>query len=296
MRNGSEIEALLDSLEALLEEAQEGRIKWGDIWREIRNIQKAFKESRFPTAQDRQAAWGRFQSIIAKVKTCQERARREFEEILRRSEYHLEQIRYYAWRATPPPEIIDAILAICTGGLTILIKAGLEAILGPFDERKLVLQKCSEALKEGWAYLSRHKGEMLGKHKKEAFDALSRASELLGQAWDIWRTGKKQAIEHYRRLKQEAREARQAKREAWEIRMRENISKLEDRLERLKRALDRRRSNLARLEAMRDSARSDSYRKRIDDWIEEERSRIAEIEGKIEQVEAWISEARDKLR
>jgi len=70
--------------------------------------------------------------------------------------------------------------------------------------------------------------------------------------------------------------------------MRENISKLEDRLERLKRALDRRRSDLARLEAMRDSARSDSYRKRIDDWIEEERSRIAEIEGKIEQVKAWI--------
>jgi len=103
LRNGSEIEALLDSLEALLEEAQGGRIKWGDIWREIRNIQKAFKESRFPTVQDRQAAWGRFQSIIAKVKTCQERARREFEEILRRSEYHLEQIRYYAWRATPPP-------------------------------------------------------------------------------------------------------------------------------------------------------------------------------------------------
>ncbi len=233
------MQALLDSLDALADEAEGKRTSWRDVWTEIKNIGQAFKESRFPTAQDRQAAWNRFQSIVARVKASQERARQEVEQRVRQSEHHLEQIRSYAWQATPSSESADAIIAIATGGLSVLIKTGLEAILGPFDERKLELQRCSQALKEGWAYLSHNKGEMLGKHKKEAFDALSSASDSLGRAWDIWKTGRQRAIEHYRGQKRAAWEARQAKREAWERRMRENISKLEDRLDRLESALDR---------------------------------------------------------
>ena len=167
MRDGSEIEALLDSLEPLVDEVQGKRTKLRDVWSEIKNIGQAFKGSRFPTAQDRQAAWNRFQSIVARVKTCQERARDEVEKRVRESEGHLEQIRSYAWKATPSSESADALLAIFTGGLSALIKAGMEAILGPFDERKIELQRCSGVLKEGWACLSRNKGEMLGKHKKE---------------------------------------------------------------------------------------------------------------------------------
>jgi len=296
MRDGSEIEALLDSLETLADEAEGKRGKWKEIWGEIKSIGQAFKESRFSTVQDRQAAWSRFQSIVARVKACQERAKEGFEKIIRESERHLEQIRSYAWKATPSSESADAILAIATGGLSVLIKAGIEAILGPFDERKLELQRCSESLKEGWAYLSQNKGEMLGKHKKEAFDALSSTSDSLGRAWDMWKKGREQAIEHYRSQKRAAWEARQAKREAWETKMRENISKLEDRLDRLESALDRRRSNLSRLEDMRDSARSDSYRERVDGWIDEEHERIAEIERKIDQIKGWISDMQAKLR
>lgn len=296
MIDGSEIQALLDSLEALADEAEGKRTKWRDVWSEIKNVGQAFKESRFPTARDRQAAWAQFQSIVTRVKACQQRARQEVDERFRESERHLEQIRSYSWKATPSSESADAILAIATGGLSVLIKAGIEAILGPFDERKLELQRCSEALKEGWAYLSQNKGEMLGKHKKEAFDALSSASDSLGRAWDVWKAGREQAIEHYRSENRAASEARQAKREAWETRMRENISKLEDRLDRLESALDHRRSNLSKLEDMRDSARSDSYRERVDGWIDEEHDRIAEIERKIDQVKAWISEAEAKLR
>jgi hypothetical protein len=67
MRDGSEIEALLDSLETLADEAEGKRKKWRDVWSEIKSIGQAFKESRFPTVQDRQAAWNRFQSIIARA-------------------------------------------------------------------------------------------------------------------------------------------------------------------------------------------------------------------------------------
>jgi len=296
MKDGSEIQSLLDSLEALIDEAKGKRGKWKDVWRRIKNTGQAFKESWFPTAKDRQVAWNRFQSIVARVKASQERARREFEERLRKSERHLEQIRSYAWRATPSSELADTILTIATGGLPVLIKTGIEAILGPFDERKLELQKCSEALKEGWSYLSQNKGEMLGKHKKEAFDALSRASDALGKAWDTWKKGRKQALERYRSQRRAAWEARQAKREAWESRMRKNLSKLKDRLHQLESALDRRRRNLSKLEDMRDSARSDSFRKRVEGWIADEHDRIAEIKRKIDQVKGWISETEAKLR
>jgi hypothetical protein len=190
MRDGSEIEVLLDSLETLADEAEGKRTKWRDVWSEIKNLGQAFKESRFPTAQDRQAAWNRFQSTVARVKAGQGQAREEVEERIRESERHLEQIHSYAWKATPSSESADALLAILTGGLSVLIKAGMEAILGPFDERKLELQRCSEVLKEGWAYLSQNKGEMLGKHKKEGVCEVvwCSATKVLSERFSLWAT------------------------------------------------------------------------------------------------------------
>lgn len=117
MTGGTEIESFIDSLEALTDEAEENGVKWKEVWGEIRGIGQAFKGSRFPSAEERQAAWKRFQSIIARVKAGQERARTQFAERIRESEAHLEQIRSYAWSATPSSDLADAILAICTGGL-----------------------------------------------------------------------------------------------------------------------------------------------------------------------------------
>lgn len=296
MTDGAELESLIDSLEALADEAEENRGKWNGVWGEIKNIGQAFKDSRFPTAHDRQAAWKRFQSIVARVKVCQQRAKTEFAERIRESESHLEQIRSYANSASPSSDLADAILAICTGGLSAVLEAGMNAILGPFDERKYELQKCSQVLKEGWAYFTQHKSEMLGRHKQQAFAALRSASDSLDGAWETWMTGRREAIGSYRAEKQAAWQARQAKREAWEARMNDNISKLEDRLGRLEGVLDRRQSHLSHLEDMRGSAWSDSYRDRVDGWISEEHDRISDIEGKISQIRGWISEMKAKLR
>lgn len=101
----------------------------------------------------------------------------------------------------PSSELAEVLLAIVTRGLSLVVQAGMEAVLGPFDERKLELQKCSHALKQGWGYLSHNKTGMLGKHKREAFEAPSKASGSLGAAWDTWKTVK------HRSLKQAAREA-----------------------------------------------------------------------------------------
>ena len=294
--DGSEIEALIDSLDTLVNEVEGGGGKWKDVWSEIRSIGQAFKGSRLPSAEDRQEAWIRFQSIIRHVKECQEKAKEMFEERLRESEDHLEQILSYAERATPSSALDDVILTIATAGLNVVIREGISAILGPFDERKMELQQCNEAMREGWAHLSKNKSVMLGKHKQEAFHALKKAADSLTASWDTWREGRQEAIERYRAEKQELWEARQAKREAWETRIRENISKLEDRLGRLESALDHRQSILSNLEDKRDSAWSDDFRERIDDWISEEEERISDIERKIDQIKEWISDSEEKLR
>jgi molecular chaperone GrpE (heat shock protein) len=94
MRDGSEIRAMLDSLSTLVAEAEDGDTKkWKDVWAEIKRIGPAFKESRFPTPGDRQAAWERFQSIVASVKASQEKAKQEAEERRRGSEKQIQQLR-----------------------------------------------------------------------------------------------------------------------------------------------------------------------------------------------------------
>ena len=292
---GSEIEALVDSLEALVSEVEGGSGKWKDIWVEVRSIGKAFKGSRFPSSQDRQQAWGRFQSVVGHVKECQNRAREVFEERERESEDHLDQILTYADRATPSSAMDDVIITLATGGLSVLVREGISAILGPFDERKSELRHCSQQMKEGWAYLSRNKGSMLGKHKQRAFEALKEASESLDAEWKSWKEARQDAFERFHTERQAAQEERQAKREAWEERIRANISKLEDRLDRLEDALGRRRGNLSKLEDMRDSAWSDDFRDRVDGWINEEEDRIEDIEQEIGKIKGWISDSESKL-
>ncbi|HUM77813.1 MAG TPA: hypothetical protein PLP43_05255 [Methanoculleus sp.] len=303
MTDGSEIKGLLDSLERLIGEAERRNRTWKEVWNEIKSINQAFKGSKFPTVRKRQAAWDRFQTIIAEVKASQERAKEEFTARVSESNSHLSEILSLARRATPSSESDDVFLALITGGLSIVITQVLDAILGPFDDRKFELIACSKTMGEGWAYLSRNKGRMSGRDKQEAFEALTRASEALNVAWDEWKRARSAVIERYHAEKQAAWETRQARRreaiakkEAWEERTRENIANLTDRLDSLESALDRRQRNLSKLEEMRDSAWSDSYRDRVEGWIDEENERISDIQSTIDRVKGWIAEMEAKLR
>lgn len=71
--------------------------------------------------------------------------------------------------------------------------------------------------------------------------------------------------------------------------MRENLSKLRDRLDRLESACERRRSSLSELEEMKVLARSNSYLEPVAAWI-------TEIEGKIEQAKGWTLKTEAKLQ
>src|SRR5579871_7947 len=75
MRDSAELQAMIQSLAGLVDEAEAGnKNRWKDVWTEIKGIGQAFKDVRFTTPGDRQAAWDRFQAIVASVKASQQKA------------------------------------------------------------------------------------------------------------------------------------------------------------------------------------------------------------------------------
>lgn len=116
---------------------------------------------------------------------------------------------------------------------------------------------------------------MFGKDKRDAFHALNKDSEALNSEWKQWEYAPNEAYRKHKTEKQAAREERLVKKAAWEERTRANISRLEDRLDRLKDFLTRKYDNLSKLEEKRDSAWSDDYKERIDGWISEVKTKLS---------------------
>lgn len=123
---------------------------------------------------------------------------------------------------------------------------------------------------------------MLGRDKKEAFEALKQAQELLDAAWDRWKSARQDTWE--------------ARREAWEERVQRNITNLKERLERLYGVLAHKEAHLEELQEKRDSAWSDDFRERVEGWVDEEEENIRSISEKIENIETWLEEERSKIQ
>lgn len=281
---------LIDSLEDSVNSADPFKTKWRPIWEDIKEISAAFKETGYPTKEERQEKWQHFQSVVQKVKKLQAEEREKWEEKAYSSKQHKNEILACAEAATPAGPLADLVFSIVT--LPALpIKAALNTILpgGELDEKYEELKACSRKLQQGWALFSEYKHEMTGRDKKEVFEELRKAQESLNAAWDNWK-----------KVKSEAREARaehfRAKRQAYEDKVREGIENLKGRLEKLYGALSRSESHLGELKDKRDSAWSDSFRERVEGWIDEEEDRRANIKEKIDRIEGWLEEERGKLR
>ena len=262
-----------------------GKADWKAIWSLIKAIGANFKGSRFPTKEEHQAAWNQFQSLVASVKQTQNEERSQWNHNKQESERLKEEIIAQARAAQPPSGFADAILAIMTGGISSI----LSAIMGPFDERKRELESASNALKIGWSLLHEYKDRMIGKDKQEAFQALNSAKERLDAEWNTYKIERQRAHDNHQR-------EREVKRSEWLSRTQDQIRNLEDRRERLSSVLSHKEAHLSSLYDQLGSARSDDFRSRVSGWIEEEQESIREIRRKLENVENWLCEAREKLR
>lgn len=283
----------IDSLESNVDDAEPFKTKWSDIWNDVKKTGASFKQTRFGSAAQREEAWGRFQTIVEHIKEIQSDENDKRNRLRELSSDHKDKIIACASAADPPSGIGDALLSVIMPIIP-LMKNTLNAILpGPeIDEARQSLQYCSQKLKEGWRLLSEYRDEMTGRDKKEAFGALKDAQESLNDAWEKWKEAKNRAHE----ARQQAWEAKQERHRQWEDRVRSNIEKLEDRLQKLTAVLAHKESHLDDLRDKRDSARSDDFRARVEEWIDQEEDAISDIRRKIDQVEDWLDEARAKIR
>ncbi len=227
---------------------------------------------------------------MQEVKALQSEEQDKWEQKSYTSKQHKNEILSCANAATPSGPLSDFIFSLVTLPARPIV-AALDALLpgGEYDEKHQELKACSSKLRQGWDLFAKYKDDMTGRDKKEVFEALKNVQDSLNDAWENWK-----------RAKSQAREARadhfKAKREAFQSRVRDRIENLKERLEKLYSVLSKCESHLDKLRDKRDSAWNDSFRDRVEGWIDEEEGRIASIKEKIDRIEGWLDEERNKLR
>jgi len=256
---------------------------WKLIWRQIKLVGSIFKGARYPTREEHQQAWDKFQNLVSDVKSRQGQEQEQWDQKKTESARYRDRIISQANSARPSSGIADLILLIATGGISGI----LNSIMG-LDEHKRELQRASEALRKGWGMLDEYKENMMGHDKHDSFQALSEAKEHIDREWDSYKRERQKAYDSHQMEHEQ-------KQQAWRHRTEENITNLEDRRDKLNSILSHKESHLEDLRSKLSDAWSDDYRSRVSGWIDEEESNMQDIRDKLSNVEDWLYEARSKL-
>lgn len=310
----AELDTLIDDLQTAVEDSDPRKGYWKELWALVGEIGSGFKGTHYPTKEDKEKAWNRFQELVARARARSEEAKtrvkesqREWERREERSQRAREDVQAKASgsRPTTPGEraLADLILLPLT-----LIRRILEDLFGVDDLDRLEeirheLVRCNEKLREAWSVFNEHKQDLLPGDKNEAYQSLQEAREKLNEGWRQWKEAR--SALHNRKhqeweQRQREREARRAEREEkhrlFVERVEANIEKLEDKLSNSKAALERQEAHLDDLQNKYSEAWSDGFRETCSGWIEEAEGRIASIKEHIERLEGWIEQEREKLR
>lgn len=287
--DAGQLDHLIDALDNFVGDAKQGRCKWRDAWPRIKEISAEFRGVRYPTREAHASAWKHFQELIAMVKAAQQELREDFDKRGSMSASHKNRILAYA-EAAYPSQLATTVFEIVTGGF--IVRPVLDAVLGGHsDPWRETLQQCSAALKAGWQYLSEWKREIFRSDADEAVQALRKAQAILNEEWAKYKGAQHAAYE----ARQQVRRERDEKRAAFRERVHARIENHESRISKLQDVLAHKRSHLDDLYDKRSSARTDSFRDRVDEWIREERESVSDIEDKIDRLRRWIEEERSRL-
>lgn len=289
-----ELHALIGEIEDTAAHHADGVTQWKQVWNAIKNVGASFKQVRFPLASDREGAWQRYQSAVENIKRVQNA---EFERRANwcdHSETHLAKIENLASLAERDDGLFDVLVTFFTGGLNLVGRAALDAIFGKLDDARNDLLSRGRYLKNAGDYFQSHKAQMLGKHKFAAHQKLSDVRERLNADWDNYKRNYEGAKEARQRDWEGRQSEHREKRDRWLSGQRDFIGKLQSSKGRLAQALDYKRENHRKLEDMRENAKGDDFRRRVDDWIDENDDAIRSIRGKIESIEDKIREVESK--
>jgi hypothetical protein len=255
------------------------------------------KTSTFSTRESREELWQRLNDLNNRAREHSEASKKEWESKARKSGQYKDEIVSKAHSARPLSEWENSIADMFIAPIRVVVEAVTLGLLSQqVDERKEELQACSKNMKAAWDLLEKYKDGMLGKDKHEAFTTLREVQNSLDSAWEAWKRSNQQLYESKHEAYQARKQAGLERRAAFEDRVNANIGKLEDRLQRLRDVLDHKEGHLDELRNQRDMAWSDSFRDRVEGWINEEETAIDDIRRKIDEIESWIEEEKTKLR
>jgi len=167
-------------------------VSYESAWKEIRNIGESFKSVRYPTVDEKNQAWDRFQTMVVQIKKSQNRPW-ETERFSETSKKLKKKIFAQIILPKPPSGIEKAFGATVLKPLNIVSNVA-DATLPwpPIKDSRKIMEDCSAQLKSGWAIFNLHKKDMTGKDKHEAYNSLNNVHGRLNEAWDKWRDIKKQ--------------------------------------------------------------------------------------------------------
>jgi len=140
------------------------------------------------------------------------------------------------------------------------------------------MKALGEVLNEAASLLTENKSEMIGEHKQECFEAIRE----MRKEHDIWWS--------------KLREEKNQHHADFESRTRNNLEQNYERLRKAKDALERFRGQADELRSDIANAWSDEWRERREGWLAELEDRIEDVEASIERIEKWIGEDEEKLR
>ena len=301
-----ELDALVSELETLVQETSPQKGYWKGLWDLVREIGQAFEQTRHPSKDQKDEAWTRFHSLVerANARSAEEKERirkreQAFGERKRLSQGVRNSIDSLIAGATPSSDFERGLMAIITTPVR-LAWDFLETTLGfkgksELEEVHDELLACSEQLKKAWRTLSDSRDIMLPGDKVQAYQALTAAQDRLSEAWNSWRQAKKESHEGHRRAWEEKNRERDVRQADFVSRVRANIEKLTDKLNRSRDALGRNEAHLAKLGHDYDAAWSDKFRDLCSGWIGECEDKISSIREHIGRLEGWLAEERRKL-
>lgn len=299
-----DLSSLISRLREMVDDDNPQKGYWKEVWSLIKEISAGFKTTRFPTKQEREESWNRFQELVqeAKARGEADRARvaeqeKNWDKRKRKSDEARSEILVKTHYTRPSTGIEQAIAAPILLPIQ-MVDAILRKILGleDLDARKEELLSCNKAMREAWDLFGEHKADLLPADKAHIYKTLSDAQARLDAAWADY----KEEGNRLWRMKQEAWERRQKEREEkhqqFVERVNANIEKLEGNLEKAKEALERHESRLEKLREDYENAWSDSFKERCSGWIDECEEKVRDIQASIERMEGWLDEERSKLR
>lgn len=186
---------------------------WRETWALVKEIGEAFRETRYPSKEQKDRARHRFQSVVDGMKTKQE-------ERSASSASLKSTIATMAEKACPFDSGVDAMAKAASGIMAIeiagmMLKDAARALVGRSPEtldqrRRRLLVQWSDELHRVWAYFEAEKASLLPRDRTECFEVLRKAKSELDAAWTEFKGQKteehqqrEEAFEHRRQRKRE---------------------------------------------------------------------------------------------